>query len=600
MKTARLDAVSTKREESGSGLSSGCCLVLDAHSRAGLETVQALGRRGVAVDGASEQDNCLASVSHYTRELFRQPAPANTREFIGWLRELDRHRDYNLIVPSTEGSLTAFLSLASDDPLRKKAVLSDNEALTCALDKHKTAILASSLGIPVPRTTLIADLAEASPASNFPLILKPIQSVITRDGHAEVLSVAVVRNEDERMAKLKHWLPTVKVLEQEYLTGRGVGIELLFNRGEMIWHFAHERMHEYPLTGGASTYRRSTLADPEMLNTSVRLLHALRWHGVAMVEFKVAADGSFWLMEINPRFWGSLALAIDAGVNFPLGLFLLARGQSIPPQPEYKVPYYTRDLGSDIQWQLENLRASHRDPLLLTRPVLAALLQYLRPLAGSESWDHFDVHDLKPTLLILRRIASRYTSTLRRKWSGHRLRAQALSNHKRILQRISREAETPKSLLFLCYGNICRSPVAEALARRSFLKSREIQSAGFHPTEGRMMPDRTSEVVSQLGLDMSAHRSKRVTQEMVRRADLILVMDLENYAEVAREFPDAVGRTTLLGLFAPGGDPIIADPYLASANETARVVHQIETTITALAARFETVADTRNPAQAVG
>ncbi len=292
-------------------------------------------------------------------------------------------------------------------------------------------------------------------------------------------------------------------------------------------------------------------------------------------------------MEVNPRLWGSLALGIDAGVNFPLGLFLLAAGQPIAPQPEYKVPYYTRDLGNDIQWQLENLRASHRDPLLLTRPVLPALLQYLRPLAGSESWDHFDVHDLKPTLLILRRIASRYTSTLQRNWSRRRLRAQALSNHKRILRRISREAETPKSLLFLCYGNICRSPVAEALARRSSLKSCEIQSAGFHPREGRAMPAGTAEAVNRLGFDMSAHRSKRVTREMVQGADLILVMDLENYADVAREFPDAVGRTTLLGLFAPGGDPIIADPYLASTDETARVVHQIETAITALAARFE-------------
>ncbi len=234
MKTPQLDAVSTKREESGSGLSSGRCLVLDAHSRAGLETAQALGRCGVRVDAASEQDNCLASFSKYVQEFLRQPAATNAREFIDWLRELDGRRGYSLIVPSTEGSLTAFLSLASDDPLRKKAVLSDNEALTCALDKHKTALLASSLGIPVPHTTLLTDLAEVRPASNFPQVLKPIQSVVARHGCAEVLTVAVVRDEDERIAKLKQWLPTVKVLEQEYLTGRGVGVEVLFNRGEMV------------------------------------------------------------------------------------------------------------------------------------------------------------------------------------------------------------------------------------------------------------------------------------------------------------------------------------------------------------------------------
>src|SRR6185369_324392 len=54
------------------------------------------------------------------------------------------------------------------------------------------------------------------------------------------------------------------------------------------------------------------------------------------------ADGESWLMEINPRLWGSVALPIDAGVDFPAGLLLLATAQAVPPQPGYRVPYYTR------------------------------------------------------------------------------------------------------------------------------------------------------------------------------------------------------------------------------------------------------------------
>ena len=65
-----------------------------------------------------------------------------------------------------------------------------------------------------------------------------------------------------------------------------------------------------------------------MLHDGERLLTALNWHGVAMVEFKIDATGQHWLMEINPRLWGSLALSIDAGVDFPLGLLQVARGET--------------------------------------------------------------------------------------------------------------------------------------------------------------------------------------------------------------------------------------------------------------------------------
>ena len=134
-----------------------------------------------------------------------------------------------------------------------------------------------------------------------------------------------------------------------------------------IWHFAHERVHEYPLTGGASSYRRSITPPAAMLHDAEKLLTALNWHGVAMVEFKMDAKGQYWLMEINPRLWGSLALSIDAGVDFPLGLLQIARGNEPAPQPKYKVPYYTRDLRTDVDWLKSNLRADHQDPLLHTR-----------------------------------------------------------------------------------------------------------------------------------------------------------------------------------------------------------------------------------------
>src|SRR5262249_3738164 len=152
-----------------------------------------------------------------------------------------------------------------------------------------------------------------------------------------ILAAAIIRDERDRRAALAALLAHGPVQQQRHVGGRGVGVEMLFDRGREVWHFAHERIHEKPLTGGGSTDRRSVPPPPDLLAAARALLHALDWHGVAMVEFKVAPDGAFHLMEVNPRLWGSLALAIDCGVNFPLGLWRIAAGASQVPQPAYRV-----------------------------------------------------------------------------------------------------------------------------------------------------------------------------------------------------------------------------------------------------------------------
>ena len=97
-------------------------LVLDGHSRAALETLQSLGRAGIEVDIAAESLECLAMHSRYATNRLLQPSqPAGT--FQQWLREHDRTRNYELIVPATEASLREFRALDEDDPLRRKAVL---------------------------------------------------------------------------------------------------------------------------------------------------------------------------------------------------------------------------------------------------------------------------------------------------------------------------------------------------------------------------------------------------------------------------------------------------------------------------------------------
>jgi predicted ATP-grasp superfamily ATP-dependent carboligase len=129
-------------------------------------------------------------------------------------------------------------------------------------------------------------------------------------------------------AALHQWLDgvgegTFPVLVQERVEGEGVGVFVLVWDGVLQAVVGHRRIREKPPSGGVSVMRESTTVEPVLLERSLGLLRDLGWeNGVAMVEYKVdPKSGQTWLMEINGRFWGSLQMAVDAGVDFPPSFF---------------------------------------------------------------------------------------------------------------------------------------------------------------------------------------------------------------------------------------------------------------------------------------
>jgi predicted ATP-grasp superfamily ATP-dependent carboligase len=127
------------------------------------------------------------------------------------------------------------------------------------------------------------------------------------------------------------------LLVQEYVAGRGQGVFGLYSAGKVVTFFAHRRLREKPPSGGVSVLSESVPVDPRLREISQRLLDSVGWHGVAMVEFKVTPEGTPYLIEINGRFWGSLQLAIEAGVDFPWLLYRVALGEPVEPVEDYAV-----------------------------------------------------------------------------------------------------------------------------------------------------------------------------------------------------------------------------------------------------------------------
>ena len=530
-------------------------LVLDADSAAGLESVQSLGREGCILHVASLRPE---RSRHRSRFICKQFDLSGSKD--GGVHEiagLFQTENYDLIVPATEVALLAMLSPEIPNEMYRRAVLPPRVSLQTALDKQAVWSLADSLGVRVPSSELVS--IESPPPRVFPVVLKPVFSKTSALGVVSEFRVTIARDLNQRRKALASTSPDISVQQQQYIMGRGMGVEMLFEHGMPRWTFLHERVHELPLTGGGSSYRVSLKLRDDLIEISSLLLSSLQWHGVAMVEFKITPGGEAYLMEINPRLWGSLALAIDCGVNFPVGLLCLSTGQPLPPQPKYRTGYFTRNIYRDIEWFKANLRADHSDPLLLTKPVIPSVLEWLRPLVGKESWDFFCWSDLGVVLGELALLAREHWSRVVRvvKWRGRRMYLRYLQQPQ--LLRKLRKRQINK-VLVLCHGNICRSPLAAALLAKRF-PNVSIASAGFYPASGRPSPDFVLAAAEQLGVDLATHSSRCVDANMVDEAQLVLIMDVRNYSLLRKAFPYALQKTIFLGMLLPNPRLEVKDPF---------------------------------------
>jgi len=189
---------------------------------------------------------------------------------------------------------------------------------------------------------------------------------------------------------------------QERLQGEGRGVFLLMWKGEVRAAFCHRRLREKPPWGGVSVLSESVASNEGLVEQSAQLLRAINWNGPAMVEFKEdRLGGRPHLMEINGRFWGSLQLAVDSGVDFPLLYLKLAMGEAVPAQGPYRVGERSRWLLADLDALVTRLRNAAKCDALCPRPLSRSrcCADFLRPGAASGRLDVFRREDAAPAWL---------------------------------------------------------------------------------------------------------------------------------------------------------------------------------------------------------
>jgi predicted ATP-grasp superfamily ATP-dependent carboligase len=330
-------------------------LVTDGEQRPALAIVRALGRRGATVIVGEDRPGSLAGSSRYCARQVTYPSPYDDRDaFDRFLEAFVAREPIDIVMPVTD--VTTHAVCANQDRLKRHCRLAvpPFDAFDLVTDKARLLEYAARCDVPVPRTHVVhgrARLAEIIDRVRYPAVVKPVRSRIRTAGGWVPGSAhyAHSRAELERLFDAHAYLTDHPSLVQERIVGPGVGMFALFDRGRLVAEFSHRRLREKPPAGGASVLSESLAVDPRLREFALRMLGPIGWHGVAMMEYKQdRRTGELVLMEINGRFWGSLELAVEAGVDFPYLAFQLARGI----QPEAPAQY---QLGVKNRWILGDL-----------------------------------------------------------------------------------------------------------------------------------------------------------------------------------------------------------------------------------------------------
>ncbi|HYW15887.1 MAG TPA: ATP-grasp domain-containing protein [Allosphingosinicella sp.] len=545
-------------------------LLLGDDLRAFLAIARSLGRRGVEVHAAPSDFSSPALKSRFIAAAHRLPPyPLDSRAWEAALARLIADHGFRKVVPTSDSGL--FMLRHHAQALgRERIGIANEAALEIFSDKANTRALAEAHGVKVARGRLIGGAESAEDlagALGLPLVLKPRASYALGD-IATKRSALVVKDvaELERQLRSGAWDGCVA---ESFFAGVGVGLSVLASEGRVLFAYQHRRLHESSATG-ASTRRVSEPADPALLAAARPLAAAARLDGVAMFEFRLdRGSGRHVLLEVNPRFWGSLPLAVAAGADFPaLWWDLAVRG--IEGQGAYRPKILKADLTGEFDRIVNRFEgASGIERLRSAAAGLATAIMLPRARETADSWAS---DDPEPWIEERRTLGVRAREGLRKRLPGrgrrHRIRFEDIG--RRIADKAQGRAVR---LVVVGRDNVCRSIFAERLLRlRLAGLPVEIASAGYIPRRGEFPGVSTFSAAAEFGIDLSRHSSNALSFEQLERADALILLDDDIEWRLRQMSPDFAAEIVTLSANHDSG----AKTFPAIAAALTRLARAIE------------------------
>ena len=368
-------------------------LILGDDNQVFLSVCRSLGPRGLKVHCAPHDLRSAALTSRYIAARHRLPPYAmDPSAWVASLSELITSEGVRLVMPTSDSTLITLASHAEEIG-RERLALPDPYALRIFTDKAATRHLATELGIPVAEGSLVSSgglRASGGAVRDLPLVLKPTRSHILGSPVGK-LYARIFRSEAELQQELAGG--ATEFLAERWFDGIGVGLSVLAREGRVLTAYQHRRLRQAWETG-PSSLRVSVAADGELEGVVSQLVKATCFTGVAMFEFRRKGPGDFVLLEVNPRFWGSLPVALEAGADFPAWLYDLLVHDLEPPPASHRAGVVKRDLGGEYRRVSDQFLAA-RGPAGKFKALLSGL-GLLVAIARRRSIDTWAADDQQP------------------------------------------------------------------------------------------------------------------------------------------------------------------------------------------------------------
>jgi predicted ATP-grasp superfamily ATP-dependent carboligase len=216
--------------------------------------------------------------------------------------ELVKRSNLDIFIPVDSSEYETIYSYTQFQRIPQLNFLGEKKSFLLLNDKSNLHKLAQKLGIKVPKT-YYNELIRIIPNT----VVKPTNLTSSK-------GVIFVTSQNISFAKRKaaQYDPFIV---QEYIKGKGVGISIFAKNGKILTHYSHERLAEFPISGGSSSFRTSYYNE-NLLKIAEKIVSETKWSGFAMFEFKETSNNELYLIEVNPRIWGSINQGLQNGVNF--------------------------------------------------------------------------------------------------------------------------------------------------------------------------------------------------------------------------------------------------------------------------------------------
>ncbi len=315
-------------------------LVLDGRSRSTYQIIKSLSKSSNIHVG--ESDFCPAFLSNQIYKKLRYTDPElNPKLFLEQIVDYLKLNNIDLLIPTrdiTSRIISKNKSIITNADC--SVVIEDYSKFSLFELKSNTIDFAKEMGIRVPKTIKLSEKSDfqiIKKKLGLPFILKPVFSSGSRG-----ISLINSKSEFEMALSLVN---NMEHLLQEFIPyGGAIGVYLISHEGKVLARNCHLRLREFPVSGGPSTYRKS-IFNNKCEKIALKMIRKSEWSGVAMVEFRIhEISKKPYLMEVNPRFWGSLSLDLHSKVNFPQMLVNMAF------KGTYKNIYNKRETSKYTRW----------------------------------------------------------------------------------------------------------------------------------------------------------------------------------------------------------------------------------------------------------